>query len=115
MPLQHRHEYAAALPRGLLADIKNRRRSRRHLDGVHCSPAHIRQIRAGGSLTGRHALVPRVHLLALLAGPGPSGSADPSRRCQGCSHPCVRLHAQAALSFTRLLRQPGGGPFIPPG
>jgi hypothetical protein len=84
-----------------------------HLDGVHCSPAHIRQVRAGGSLTGRYALVPRVHLLALLAGPGPSGSADPSRRCQGCSRPSVRLHGQAALSFTGLLRQPSSGPFHP--
>src|SRR6266536_4971591 len=55
---------------------------------------------AGTSLTEPHTLVPRVHLLALLAGPGPSGSTGPSRRCQGCSHPCVRLHAQAALSFT---------------
>src|SRR6266498_6165668 len=71
---------------------------------------------AGTSLTEPHTLVPRVHLLVLLAGPGPSGSADPSRRCQGCSHPCVRLHAQAALSFAGLLRQAGGGALpSPPG
>ena len=27
-----------------------------------------------------------LHLPVSLAGPGPSGSADPSRRCRGCSH-----------------------------
>ncbi len=71
---------------------------------------------AGTSLTEPHTLVPRVHLLVLLAGPGPSGSAGPSRRCQGCSHPCVRLHGQAALSFAGLLRQAGGGALpSPPG
>src|SRR6266508_6593581 len=65
---------------------------------------------------GASTLVPRVHLLVLLAGPGPSGSTGPSRRCQGCSHPCVRLHAQAALSFAGLLRQAGGGALpSPPG
>jgi hypothetical protein len=72
-----------------------------HLDGVHCNPARIRQVGAGGRLTRRQALVPRVHLLALLAGPGPSDGAGPSRRGRGCSHPPVRLHGQAALSFTR--------------
>jgi hypothetical protein len=56
-----------------------------------------------------------LHRPALLAGPGPSGSADPSRRCQGCSHPPRRLPRRAALSFTGLLRQANGGPFIPPG
>jgi len=42
-----------------------------------------------------------LHRPALLAGPGPSGSADPSRRCQGCSHPAWRLPGRAALSFSR--------------
>jgi hypothetical protein len=46
---------------------------------------------------------------SLLAGPGSSGSADPSRRCQGCSHPPLRFQDRAALSFTGLLRQSGGG------
>jgi hypothetical protein len=65
---------------------------------------------------GASTLVPRVHLLVLLAGPGPSGSAGPSRRCQGCSHPPARLHGQAALSFAGLLRQAGGGALpSPPG
>src|SRR5215217_3315233 len=42
-----------------------------------------------------------LHRPALLAGPGPSGSTDPSRRCQGCSHPPWRLPGRAALSFSR--------------
>jgi hypothetical protein len=42
-----------------------------------------------------------LHRPALLAGPGPSGSADPSRRCQGCSHPAWRLPGRATLSFSR--------------
>src|SRR6266508_1070269 len=45
----------------------------------------------------------------LLAGPEPSGSADSSRRCQGCSHLPQRLLVQAALSFSRPLRRSAGG------
>jgi hypothetical protein len=71
-------------------------------------PARILQIGAGGTLTGRQALVPLVRRLALLAGPAPSGSADASRRCKGCSHLPARLRRSAALSFTGLLRQAGG-------
>ena len=40
-----------------------------------------------GLLRGVQPLVPHVHLSVLLAGPGPSGSAGPSRRCQGCCPP----------------------------
>ena len=59
------------------------------------------------TLEGVPPLVPAfVHLSVSLAGPGPSGGADPSRRCQGCSHPTPRLQDQAALSFNGLLRQP---------
>jgi hypothetical protein len=50
--------------------------------GAHDRPTQIRQVGVGSTLTGPHALVPCVHLLVLLAGPEPSGSADPSRRCQ---------------------------------
>jgi hypothetical protein len=62
-----------------------------------------------------HWFLQYVHLPVLLAGPEPSGSTDPSRRCRGCSHPPLRLQGQAAPSFTGLLRQPRGGPSIPPG
>ena len=86
-------------------------------DDVHCGPAHIHQVGAGSSLEGVQPLVSAfVHLPVLLAGPRPSGSADPSRLCQGCSHPSLRLQGQAALSFTCLLRQAGGGVLSsPPG
>jgi hypothetical protein len=38
-------------------------------------------------LRGFMTLVPHVHLSVLLAGPEPSGSTSPSRRCQGCLPP----------------------------
>ena len=76
--------------------------------GVHGIPTQIRQVRVGSTLTELHALVPLVHLLVLLAGPAPSGSARASRRCQDCSRPPRRLPDQAVLSFAGLLRQPSG-------
>jgi hypothetical protein len=70
--------------------------------GVRCWPAHIRQVRAGSPLSGVPPLVHcTLHRPALLAGPGPSGSPGPSRRCRGCSHPPCRLPGQAAPSFNR--------------
>jgi len=116
-PRQHRHEYAAGLPRGLLAGPADRLRSRpsRHCSGVHCYPAHIHQVGAGSGLAGVQPLVPAfVHLPVLLAGPGPSGSTDPSRRCQGCSHPHLRPQARAAPSFIKPLRRPEGEVLSPP-
>ena len=49
-------------------------------------------------------LIPRVHLPVLLAGPDPSGSTGPSRRCRGCLPPspvspgsgCPQFHPAAA-------------------
>lgn len=65
-------------------------------------------------LEGVPPLVPAfVHRPVLLAGPDPSGSAEPSRRCQGCSRPARCLPGQAALSFSDLLRQAEGGSFHP--
>ena len=51
----------------------------------------------------------RLHLPVTLAGPGPSGGADPSRRCRGCSHPHLRPQARTPPSFNGLLRQANGG------
>ena len=55
--------------------------------------------------TGLEGVPPLVHcalrLSASLAKPGPSGSADPSRRCRGCSCPHPRLRDQAAPSFNQ--------------
>lgn len=111
-PRQHRHEYAAALPHSLLADPVDRLRSHpgTHHRGVHCDPAHIHQVGAGSGLAGVQPLVSAlVHLPVSLAGPGSSGSADPPRRCQGCSRPPLRLQDRAALSFSEPLRRPAGG------
>jgi hypothetical protein len=82
---------------------------------VHCypgphPPGWSRCIR----LRGFQTLVPHVHLPASLAEPGPSGSASPPRRCQGCFPPspappgsgCPQLHRPAATGQRR-------GPFIP--
>src|SRR6266404_2817936 len=68
-------------------------------------PDWSRRHRYGASPTDSLAL----RLLTLLAGPGPSGSTGPSRRCRGCSRPPRRSPDQAASSFTRPLRRPGGG------
>ena len=114
MPLRHRHEYAADLPRGLPAGDFTQPGSRPPTVGVHRTPAQIRQVRAGVPLERLYTLVPHVHLPVLLGRPRSSGSADPSRRCQGCSHPPRRLPGQAALSFPSLLRQTRDGVLSPP-
>jgi len=89
MPLQHRHGYAAGIHRGLpVGDITQPESSLRRSGGARCCPAQICQVRAGGFvLRGVQPLVPHVRLSVSLAGPGPSGSAGPSRRCQGCCPP----------------------------
>jgi len=67
-------------------------------------PAHIRQIWGRQAFKGRRSWFLSVLLSVTLAGPAPSGSADTSRLCQGCSHPypaspgtgCPQLHRPAA-------------------
>ena len=93
LPLRSRRGYAADLRRGLPVGINDRRPSRLPCNEVdaHRCPARIHQV------------------------PGPSGSAGPSRRCQGCFPPsrapprsgCPQLHRTAATarrggSLTRL-------------
>jgi hypothetical protein len=111
-----RHGYAADFPHGLPGLVK---------DPPGKFPP---QLPAGRTAPGPHppgssrstlikdvtAPVPRVLLSATLAGPAPSGSADTSRLCQGCSRPPRRHPDQAALSFTALLRQDGGEGLSPP-
>ena len=101
LPLRPRHTYAAGFRRGLPDGDFNRTGScPTQRAGTRRYPAHIRQVGAGGSLLrGFRTLVPHVHLPVLLAGPRSSGSADPSRRCRGCSHPPRRSPDQAAPSF----------------
>jgi hypothetical protein len=89
MPLRPRHGYAADLHR----DLPNRRHQpAREFPAIRAGarrcPAHIRQVGAGACLLrGVQPLVPRVHLPVSLAGPDPSGSTRPSRRCRGCFPP----------------------------
>ena len=111
MPLPLRHDYAAGIHRGLpTGDINRPKSSPRSITGAHGSPAHIRQIGAGGfQLRGFPSLVSHVHLLNSLAGPRPSGSAGRSRRCQGCFPPspaspgsgCPQLQHAAATAHRR--------------
>ena len=95
IPRQPRHGYAADLPRGLLAGHLNRRPSRplTLLEGRALLPGpDPPDFEPVSLLRGfHHWFLQYVHLPVLLAGPGPSGSADPSRRCRGCSHPPLRL------------------------
>jgi len=80
-----------------------------HRDQKFSNPAPRSRVRTATSpyppdlswwaVKGRQTLISRVHLLVLLTGPASSGSADTSRRCQGCSHPHQRPLDQAAPSF----------------
>ena len=112
IPRQHRHGYAAGIHRGLPAsDLTGRRVPRSPMtERVRTATQPISaRFELAGRLEGRSALVPLVHLPVSLAGPAPSGSTSTSRRCRGCFRPPRRSPGQAALSFTALLRQPGGG------
>lgn len=108
MPLQHRHDYAADLHRGLpTGDITQPRSSppdiavrRAEWVRVADQPRSAR-FELEGLLRSVQSLVSHVRLPVLLAGPGPSGSTGPSRRCQGCFRPHPRPGGQAALSFIR--------------
>lgn len=114
MPLRFRHGYAAGLHRGL--------RSRRpkptpKFPTPRCkwcwcasqTSPNPPGLELAGDLRGVKALVPRVHLLLMLAGPRPSGSAGLSRRCRGCLLPspaspgssCPQLRYAAATAQRR--------------
>ncbi len=103
MPLRHRPGYAVVLHQSLPTDRDTRSRSsppvnRRVRTATQPRSARFELVEA---LKGFTTLVPHVHLSHSFAGPAPSGSADASRRCQGCSHPHPRLRAQAAPNFKR--------------
>ena len=121
MPLQHRHGYAAGLHRGLpTGDITQPRSSPTgdavgHADRVRAAiqPRSAR-LELVALLRGVQPLVPHVRLSVSLAGPGPSGGAGPSRRCQGCFRSPPHPRNRAALSFTGPLRRAAGGVLSPP-
>jgi hypothetical protein len=112
IPRQHRHRLRRRLsarpPRRLLEPATELTRLLESGHVLHPGPYPpdlSRRHRYGASTTDSLPL----RLLTLLAGPGPSGSTGPSRRCRGCSRPPRRSPDQAASSFTRPLRRPGGG------
>src|SRR5207249_4209003 len=104
VPRQPRHGYAAVLPRGLLARDHKPAEESPTIKGMsaRCTPAHIRQVGAGNSLSRLCRWFTFVAPMSvLLAEPEPSGSAGPSRRCRGCFPPGPHLLGQAAPSFCR--------------
>jgi hypothetical protein len=88
MPLPHRHDYAADLHHGLLTGDIDQPRSSPPSRRVRAAarPTSTR-LEPEGRLRSVLPLVSLVHLLTPLAGPKPSGSTGPSRRCQGCCPP----------------------------
>ena len=81
---------------------------------THCTPAHIHQVGAGSSLTERRHWFLSYTFPSRL--PDPHRLAVPARPVvvRAASRPPRRLPDQTALSFTQLLRQPGGGVLSPP-
>lgn len=113
MPLRYRHGYAAGIHRGL----RSRRpkptpefptQKKKMLVRIADQPEST-GLELAGDLRGVKTLVPRVHLLLMLAGPRPSGSAGLSRRCRGCLPPspsspgsgCPQLRYAAATAQRR--------------
>ena len=85
LPLRPRHGCAADLSHGLPTGEPQPVRELPAQPGRHASlpSPHPPDSSWWVDLSGIVALVPRVHLLISLAGPGPSGSTGPSRRCRG--------------------------------
>jgi hypothetical protein len=117
LPRQPRPGYAADLHRGLPAGTPSRLRSRTSLlflgaRALHPDPypPDLSRCHAYGAF----ALVPLVCRLVSLAGPGPSGSTEPSRLCQRCFHPLRRLPDRTALSSYRAAATTRRGGLAPP-
>ena len=104
MPLRPRHTYAAGIQCGLRGGdlFPPQEFPAQPLRVRVATQPRSTRFELAGCLRSLQTLVSHVHLFVSLAGPRPSGSADPSRRCQGCSHPPLRLQGQAALSFSRV-------------
>jgi hypothetical protein len=112
MPPQHRHGYTADLHRGLPIGDITRPRSSPHGIAVQVGAAHqpeSARLELEGLLRGFQPLVPHVRLSVSLAGPRPSGSAGPSRRCQGCFRPHPRPGIRLPSATAGSLRRAGGG------
>ena len=115
LPLRYRHGYCrrqftvASKPRQMRPSLKFPASPRKRRTGAHRKPARIHRVRAGELSRDVTSPVPRVYLPVSLTAPGPSGSAEPTRLCRGCSRPPRRPPAQASSSFTPPLRRRSNG------
>jgi len=117
-PLQHRHEYAAVLPRGLTTDhITSASESppTTTAGGVRCDPAHIHQIRAGVTLKGVQPLVHSRYTFR-LAKRALDRPVVPVRLAVVGAAPTLTRASEIKLppASTRLLRQPDAGALSSP-
>ncbi len=113
---QPRHTYAAGLRGGLPTGIRNRLRSRPPTVWWSCTadrPTSTRLEPASRLRSFTHWFKLRLHLPITLAGPGPSGGADPSRRCRGCSHPHLRPQARLPPASKTCCDRPTAESFHP--
>jgi hypothetical protein len=83
-------------------------------EGVYCCPAHIHQVGAGITLEGGQPLV-HFRYASRSRLPDPNRLVVPARPVvvRAACRPPLRFQGQAALSFTRLLRQPRGAGLSP--
>ena len=106
MLLQPRHGYAADIHHGLPTGDIYRPKSHHTLSVCGC--ALLRGPDPPGSsrwtlLRSFRSLVPHVHLSVSLAGPGPSGSTSPFRRCQGCCPPSPSFQGSGCPQLQNML------------
>ena len=114
---QHRHRYAAGLPDGLLLGPVLRGRSRppaRSRRACAATRPASARFGAGRQLTGRQHWFLAYTFSSCLPDPHPPVVQARPGVVRAASHPHRRLPDQAALSFTALLRQDGGGGLSPP-
>ena len=84
MPLRHRCEYAAVLPRSLPdSSCPPPREFATGFRQVRAASSPDHQVSSWRRIKGVSHADPRVLLSVPLAEPEPSGSTAPSRRCQG--------------------------------
>jgi hypothetical protein len=108
IPLQHRPGATATLPRASTPGSDSPPPRWAPWDRAHQALPRPRSARFGAVDESRGF----DHWFSFLApsrlacGPGSSGSADPSLRCQDCSRLSPHLRGSAVLSFIRPLRRP---------
>lgn len=103
--LRHRHDYPAAVHRGLRQPTLSWSEVPPPASEVRAAPGPYPTDLSRFGFEGRLTPIPLVLLFITLAGPAPSVSAGTSRLCQDCSRPFRHLPDQAVLSFVVLLRQ----------